>query len=134
MTPFKARELAEEIVLASRQDRYSKATAFRDRVESLIQTALEEAAEKEFLRLMGACWPNGMREDILSLLKTKTVQGEIDLNWMEDSIGEMLQLACQKAAAAEREACAKVAEEAWKTTPLGTAEEIAAQIRQRGRE
>lgn len=36
------------------------------------------------------------------------------------------------AVAAEREACLRIVEEGWHTTPLGTVEEIAEQIRRRG--
>lgn len=44
MTP---KELAEEIVLASRQDRYAQATVFGAHVESLLTAALNEAIENE---------------------------------------------------------------------------------------
>ena len=57
MTP---RELAEKIVLASRQDRYAKATVFEASIESLLTEALEEAKKEAFddafsVRVKGVC-------------------------------------------------------------------------------
>lgn len=101
-----AKELAQKI-----NDGFGSADDIAQALRDFGDERAMEATEKEFMRLMGACWPKGMRADILDLLKTKTIQGEIDLNWMEDSIGEMLQLSIAQARAEALEEAAKVAED-----------------------